>query len=161
MKGAGEDLDHYRRLGVARDASARDIRRAYRRLARQHHPDLNPRPGGAARFAALAHAYEILANPAARARYDHALGPDGASAPQATTRGAPGWHQPADHPIARRGTLELSSREAEHLTRSPLSLIDPNGQTLVLPAGIGHGDEITLLYDRRAVLLKVRVRERS
>jgi curved DNA-binding protein CbpA len=38
--------DHYRVLGVPRDASTREIRRAYRRLARQHHPDISPAPGG-------------------------------------------------------------------------------------------------------------------
>ena len=149
-------LDHYRLLGVARNASARDIRRAYRRLARRHHPDLNPRPDGAERFAALAHAYEILNDPAARARYDDSLAPRGPIARPATcdTPRAP-------RPIALSGILELSPEEAEHLTRSPLILTDPSGQTIALPTGIGHGDELTLLYDGRVVLLKVRVRGRS
>jgi hypothetical protein len=47
------------------------------------------------------------------------------------------------------------------VTRSPLILTDPSGQKIALPAGIGHGDEITLLYHGRAALLKVRVRGRS
>jgi curved DNA-binding protein CbpA len=154
-------LDHYRLLGVAHDASAREIRRAYRRLARQHHPDLNPRADGAERFAAFAHAYEILNDPAARARYDDTLAPRVPIARPAATRDTPRSPQPADQPIALWGILELSPHEAEHLTRSPLSLTDPSGQTIALPAGIAHGDEITLLYHRRAVLLKVRVRGRG
>jgi curved DNA-binding protein CbpA len=160
MMGAGGEIDHYRLLGVSRDASAGEIRRAYRRLARRHHPDLNPRPDGAERFAALAHAYEILNDPAARARYDHTLTPRAPIARPAA-RATPSSPQPADQPIARWGILELSPHEAEHLARSPLSLTNPSGQTIALPAGIGHGDHITLLYHGHAVLLKVRVRGRS
>src|SRR5215218_2942405 len=157
--GAGGKLDHYGLLGVSRDASAHEIRRAYRHLARQHHPDLNPRPDGAERFAALAHAYEILNDPAARARYDNTLASRVPIARPAATGNTP---RPADQPIARCGILELSAHEAEHLTRYPLSLTDPSGQTITLPAGIGHGDEIALLYHRRAAaLLKVRVRGRT
>jgi hypothetical protein len=59
------------------------------------------------------------------------------------------------------GVLELSLREAEHVSSSPLRLTDPGGQTITLPAGTAHGDEIILRYRGRAVLLKVRVRERS
>jgi curved DNA-binding protein CbpA len=161
MMGGRGELDHYRLLGVSRDASAREIRRAYRRLARQHHPDLNPRPDGAERFAALAHAYEILNDPAERARYDDTLAPRVAIARPTATRDTPRSPPPADRPIARWGILELSPHEAEHLTRSPLSLTDPSGQTIALPAGIRHGDKITVLHHGRAVLLKVRLRGRS
>jgi hypothetical protein len=160
MIGGGE-IDHYRRLGVSRDASAAEIRRAYRRLARRHHPDVNPRPDGAERFAALAHAYEILNDPAARTRYDHALVghvPIGRpSAPRAASRSP----RPVDQPTTLRGILELSPREAEHATRFPLILTDPSGRKIPLPAGIGHGDEITLLYHGHVALLEVRVRART
>jgi curved DNA-binding protein CbpA len=50
------EVDHYRVLGVARDASKREIRRAYRRLALRHHPDHNPTSNGAERFVALTRA---------------------------------------------------------------------------------------------------------
>src|ERR1700740_817067 len=109
MTGAGEEIAHYQRLGVARHASAGEIRRAYRRLARQHHPDLNPRPDGAERVAALAHAYEILNDPAARARYDHTPARQAPIGPSAATRDSP---RPADQPITLRGILELSPHEA-------------------------------------------------
>jgi DnaJ-class molecular chaperone len=63
--------DLYATLGVPRDASAEDIRRAYRGLAKQHHPDLNPGNKSAEeRFKALASAYDILGDTDKRGRYD-------------------------------------------------------------------------------------------
>jgi len=55
--------DPYRILGVSPDASPDEIRSAYHRLARQHHPDLNPEPGAEARMRALNWAYEVLTDP--------------------------------------------------------------------------------------------------
>ena len=69
--------DLYAVLGVARSASADEIKKAYRRLARQLHPDANPGDAQAeARFKELAVAYEVLSDPEKRARYD-AYGIDG------------------------------------------------------------------------------------
>lgn len=63
--------DHYATLGVSRDASAEDIKRAYRKLARQYHPDANQQdPASADRFKEITHAYEVLSDPAKRQRYD-------------------------------------------------------------------------------------------
>ena len=63
--------DLYAVLGVPRDASAEDIRRAYRGLAKQHHPDLNPGNKTAEdRFKAIASAYDILGDTDKRGRYD-------------------------------------------------------------------------------------------
>jgi curved DNA-binding protein len=68
--------DFYAVLGVPRTAGDKDIRQAYRRLARKHHPDLNPNDKSAdARFKELQHAYEVLSDPAKRAKYDR-FGPD-------------------------------------------------------------------------------------
>jgi molecular chaperone DnaJ len=62
--------DYYELLGVGRDASAEDIKRAFRQLARQLHPDTNPDPDAAERFKQVAQAYEVLSDPDKRARYD-------------------------------------------------------------------------------------------
>jgi curved DNA-binding protein len=67
--------DYYDVLGVPRDASAEDIRRAYRKLARQHHPDVNKDPEAEDRFKEVAEAYEVLRDPEKRERYDR-LGPN-------------------------------------------------------------------------------------
>ncbi len=63
--------DPYQVLGVPKDASAAAIQAAYRKLAKRHHPDLNPgKPEAAERFKEIAAANEILSDPEKRARYD-------------------------------------------------------------------------------------------
>lgn len=148
-------VDHYGLLGVPSDASAREIRRAYRRLARRHHPDLNPRPDGPERFAELARAYATLNDPGQRARYDQTLRPPVRSRPPMESR------SPIVPRTVRRGILELSPSEARQLARHPLRLSDGHGRTIVLPAGVGHGDEILLLHDNRRVILTVKLQART
>jgi len=70
--------DYYETLEVERTAGAEDIKKAYRKLAKQYHPDLNKGKGSTERFKEVAEAYEILSDPDKRAQYDrfgHA-GPD-------------------------------------------------------------------------------------
>ena len=63
--------DLYEVLGVARGASAEEIKSAYRRLARQHHPDVNPNePEAEEKFKEIGYAYNVLSDPEKRARYD-------------------------------------------------------------------------------------------
>src|SRR2546421_10900227 len=62
--------DLYEILGIERDANDEDIRKAYRRLARELHPDVNAEPRSEERFKEVAGAYEILSDPEKRARYD-------------------------------------------------------------------------------------------
>jgi molecular chaperone DnaJ len=62
--------DYYDLLGVSRDADADSLKRAYRRLARQYHPDINKDPGAEDRFKEIGRAYEVLSDPQTRARYD-------------------------------------------------------------------------------------------
>lgn len=75
--------DYYETLGVSRDASAEEIKRAYRKKARQHHPDVAG-PDAEDKFKEIGRAYEVLADPEKRQLYDmggeSALGGGGAGA---------------------------------------------------------------------------------
>src|SRR3954469_3405139 len=62
--------DYYEVLGVDRGATAEGVRRAYRKLARQSHPDVNKEPGAEDRFKEVSEAYEVLRDPEKRERYD-------------------------------------------------------------------------------------------
>lgn len=71
-----EYKDYYQTLGVDKNASEKDIKRAFRRLARQHHPDVNPdNPQAEERFKEINEAYEVLSDPEKRSKYDQ-LGAD-------------------------------------------------------------------------------------
>jgi DnaJ-class molecular chaperone len=63
--------DYYQVLGVGKDASEKDIKKAFRKLAKQYHPDANPNnPGAEAKFKEINEAYEVLSDPEKRAQYD-------------------------------------------------------------------------------------------
>jgi len=85
--------NHYEILGLWRDASDADIRRAYRHLALLHHPDVSPESDAAERFRAIREAYDVLVDPAARAGFDVSLGADvgfGRARPRAAHDTRPG-----------------------------------------------------------------------
>jgi curved DNA-binding protein len=88
------DGDFYSILGVSRDAGADEIQRAYRKLARQYHPDVNKDPGAEERFKQISEAYDVLSDPKQRERYD-AFGAD--------FRRVPPDMDPAEYARARAG----------------------------------------------------------
>ena len=130
-----EYKDYYKILGVAKGATEKEIKAAYRKLARKHHPDMNQgNPKAEARFKEIGEAYEVLSDPEKRKRYD-ALGanwnsfrnaPPGAGAwpgggevrvdfgdlgggGGGSTKRRAGRGAPADSPASRRGAWRSCS----------------------------------------------------
>src|SRR4051812_12946337 len=84
-----EFKDYYQTLGVAKTASEKEIKQAYRKLARKHHPDVNPGDKTAeARFKEINEAYEVLGDPDKRKKYDE-LGANWRMYEQAGAGGGP------------------------------------------------------------------------
>lgn len=69
--------DYYETLGVSREATPEEIKKAYRKLARQLHPDVNPGAEAEERFKEVGRAYEVLSNPEKRQMYDLGADPNG------------------------------------------------------------------------------------
>lgn len=80
--------DYYKILGVSRDAKPDDIRKAYRKLAKQYHPDVNKSPDAEEKYKEINEAYEVLKDPAKREKYD-TLGMNWQSGQDFTP--PPGW----------------------------------------------------------------------
>ncbi|MES3013051.1 MAG: J domain-containing protein [Pseudomonadota bacterium] len=112
---------HYENLKVARDASAEDIRVAYRALTRKHHPDRNPDNADAERVMSVVNvAYGVLSDPVKRSEHDRwiarteAAPPTGAAARQ--VRGKPTVHTPTDRYLTTPSELErMAAQRARHV----------------------------------------------
>ncbi len=130
---------HYDVLGVLPDASAADIRRAYRRLARRHHPDVSPSADPVA-FRSVCEAYELLSDEARRRDYDRRLleadkreradrvscgdeiAIDFPSVSSLFDRVWWAFVDQAERPVPVRAEIELSRDEALHGVRVPLAV---------------------------------------
>src|SRR5256885_14652096 len=101
-----EYKDYYKTLGVSKDATAADIKKAYRKLARQFHPDVSRSADASKRFKEVNEANEVLSDPSKRKRYDQ-LGPDWeryAQGGPTSQRGGNGGYLPKGYtraPLAR------------------------------------------------------------
>ena len=72
------NTEYYDRLGLSKDASQDEIKRAYRKLSKKYHPDINKEPGAEEKYKEILEAYETLSDAQTRAAYDQ-YGPDGAN----------------------------------------------------------------------------------
>jgi DnaJ domain len=146
-------VTHYEVLGVAMHATADEIRQAYRRRARDHHPDTNPADPDAAgeRFRQVALAYQVLSNPGRRARYDASIGrrvaedaprPGGPPPPAAAAAGtAPDggrWPRRAWPPGSGPSVPEVTDRIVQVIFMLPLLVVpgvDVLGRVVVVVVG--------------------------
>jgi molecular chaperone DnaJ len=143
--------DYYAVLGVERSAPEADIKRAFRELARKHHPDVNPADGGEA-FREINEAYAILSDRESRARYDRWGHADDPGALSAVVDAA----QDVINDLFRRRktkqrgrdlryTLELSFEEAAFGASKTIQIPTgeggkPRDYTIAIPAGAKDGD---------------------
>ena len=169
-----EYIDYYQLLGVSRTANKEDITRAYRRLARQYHPDRNREAGAEERFKQISEAYEVLKDEEKRAKYDRYgaawqasdtgqadasfdvgdapfFGESGFSSFFENLFGGKrqGWDFYGGVAIDREAMLTLSLGEAFRGGRHQIQLQDQEGHGLQkyavdIPAGVRPGQRIRL-----------------
>ena len=99
-----EFKDYYQTLGVARDAPADAIKKAFRKLARKYHPDVSKEPDAAKRMAEINEANTVLSDPEKRAAYDQL----GQHAPGQDFRPPPGWDAGFEHSEHGRSAAEAA-----------------------------------------------------
>jgi len=183
--------DYYAILGLGRDSSAEDVKRAYRKLARKYHPDVSKERNAEDKFKELQEAYEVLKDPEKRAAYDQ-LGRDWRSGQQ--FRRPPNWEQRfssgGEHGFsdlngfsdffsslfgssgmppqsdADAGHLEVTVEEAYAGTRRRVTVHEhgrPRVVDVQIPAGVSEGQALRIggVAGRQALVFRVRVRHHA
>ncbi len=140
--------DYYEALGIARDASEADIKKAYRKLAHKYHPDVSKEEGAEARFKEIAEAYQTLKDPAKRAAYDQL----GRHAPGEEIHPPPEWQTPDSGGGPFEG-LDLSDLFARmrgraggtgHEARTPIPGEDHEARINISVEQAYHGTQVEL-----------------
>ena len=150
---------YYQVMGLAPEASGKEIKTAYRRLARKYHPDLNKAANAEAQFKALGEAYEVLKDPKKRKAYDASLREPPSHSTSYTSADEAGFdtdwfesmfgharaHAPRAYPGAdRKGSLRISLEEAFHGTVKSIQVPESGALKVTIPAGIRTGQTIRL-----------------
>ena len=122
-----EFKDYYTTLGVSKGSTEKEIKQAFRKLARKHHPDVNPGDKAAeARFKDINEAYEVLGDPVSRKKYDE-LGANWRAYEQAAAQGGPSpfsgfqWSVNADGRGSRHRTMTQEEMEEAFGEEHPFS----------------------------------------
>src|SRR5919109_4279603 len=119
-----EFKDYYQTLGVSKTAPEKEIKQAFRKLARKYHPDVNPGDKSAeARFKEINEAHEVLSDPEKRKKYDE-LGPDWRQYEQWEKAGRPGGSPFGQGAAGAGGGPFGQGRRVEYRTTSPEDLED-------------------------------------
>ena len=115
-----EFKDYYAALGVTKSSTEKEIKQAFRKLARKHHPDVNPGDKAAeAKFKEINEAYEVLGDPAKRKKYDE-LGANWRAYEQAERAGGPNPFAGQWNANAKIDPLFANLREAASKHENPL-----------------------------------------
>lgn len=163
-----DENDYYQIMGISRNANEKDIKMAYRRLARKYHPDLNKEPDAESKFKELGEAYEVLKDPEKRKIYDQ-YGKNPGFNPHAQTAssgpaydqyqtqdyqaaedffeslfGARGFHGQSPAGADLHGTVNISLEEAYHGTTKDIQLPDNQTLRVKIPAGAKSGQQLRL-----------------
>ena len=126
-------IDYYDVMGLKEDASAADIKKAYRRLARKYHPDVSKEPDAEEKFKQLGEAHEVLKEPGRRAQYDELRRYGGRGAEEFSP--PPGWQPHGGHGVD-------NSQEARRFSDFFETIFGRGAHGFEGPRGAWPGDDV-------------------